>query len=333
MEEKTFPFEIKAITEEGTFEGYAAIFDKVDALGEVIEKGAFDRTVKAGKPYPLLWYHDPRQPIGIANLKIDGKGLRVNGELNLEVQAAREKHALMRQKAIRGLSFGFKTVKDAWEGTTRRLTEVKLFEISPVTFPAHPSALISAVKQWDEEKPYPNEHAARIKGPGLFDAETFRRKNDGNIYGKIKVPATVAVVWAKLKGSTGPSDMPIPQALRFSTKNWTAAQAKSWLKDNNITYERFEAASKSLEGAIEFLEEEKGDRVISAANLKLTNDAIEALSALLKTTDPLRSTQGGEKGLLAPIIEVLEKPKGTDNPREHLFETTIKTLENLNKEK
>ncbi len=39
LEEKTYPFEIKAVTEEGTFEGYAAIFGKPDAFGEVIEKG------------------------------------------------------------------------------------------------------------------------------------------------------------------------------------------------------------------------------------------------------------------------------------------------------
>lgn len=153
MEEKTFPFEIKEVTEEGIVKGYAAIFGKADAMGEIVESGAFTKTLKEGKPYPMLWYHDPRNPIGIAQLAIDGKGLKVNGELNLEVQAAREKHSLMKQKAIRGLSFGFKTIKDIWEGTTRRLKEVKLYEVSPVTFGAHHQALISSVKQLpDDEK-------------------------------------------------------------------------------------------------------------------------------------------------------------------------------------
>jgi len=333
MEEKTFPFEIKAVTEEGTFEGYAAIFGKPDALGEVIAKGAFNQTLaREGKFRPLLWYHDARNPLGIVELEVDEKGLKVKGEFDLNVQAAKEKHSLMKKKVIKGLSFGFNTIKDIWDGTTRILKEIKLFEISPVTFYAHPDALVTAVKQWDEEKPYPNEHSARITSPGLFDEKTFRRTKDGTIYGSKKVPATAAVIWGKLKGTAKPSDNPIPQSIRFPTDNWTAAQAKTWLKDNNITYERFEAASKSLEGTIEFLEEEKSGKVISAANLKLLNNAVQALVALLKAAEPPKGPRDEGKGILAPIIEVLEQPKGTDKPREPLFGSTIKTLENLNKE-
>ena len=150
MEEKTFSFELKEIDEKGVFEGYASIFGKPDAMNEVVEKGAFTRTIKAKKQFPMLWYHDPRDPIGIiTEIEEDEKGLKVKGELNLDVQSAREKYALMKQKAIRGLSFGFNTVKDLWEGNIRRLKEVKLFEVSPCTFQAHPKALISNVKSFD----------------------------------------------------------------------------------------------------------------------------------------------------------------------------------------
>ncbi|MBA7647343.1 hypothetical protein ES703_55115 [subsurface metagenome] len=179
----------------------------------------------------------------------------------------------------------------------------------------------------------PNEHSARIKSPDLFDEKTFKRTPNGTIYGKIKVPATAAVLWGKLKGSAKPSDNPIPASIRFPTDNWTVAQAKAWLKDNNVKYERFEAASKSLEGAIEYLEEEKSGKVISAANLKLIDSAVKALVALLKAAEPPEGPQGGGKGILAPIVEVLEQPRGTDKPPvEPLFGSTIKTLENLNKE-
>lgn len=95
-----------------------------------------------------------------------------------------------------------------------------------------------------EEKPYPHEHSARIKDPDLFDDKTFRRKSDGTIYGKIKVPATADVIWGKLKEHNKPSDNPIPQAIRFPTKDWTEAEAKKWLKDNDVKYERFEPASE-----------------------------------------------------------------------------------------
>ncbi|MCK4795028.1 MAG: HK97 family phage prohead protease, partial [Desulfobacteraceae bacterium] len=319
-EEKTYPFEVKAVTEEGTFEGYAAIFGKPDAFGEVIEKNAFNKTLQEGKSRVMLWYHDPRNPIGTAELEVDDKGLKVKGTFDLNVQAAREKHSLMKSKVIKGLSFGFKTVRDLWDGTTRILKELKLFEVSPVTFGMHPNAVVESVKQWTEQKPYPNEHSARIKSPDLFDEKSFRRTKDGAIYGSKKVPATASVIWGKLKGAAGPSDQPQPQAVRFPTENWTVLQAKAWLKENNVKYERFEAASKSLEGAIEFLEEEKGIRVKSDADLKNVNDAIQALSALLESTAPPEGTQKTEeKGLLSPIVEVLEKPQGADKPHGHLF--------------
>ncbi|UCD58009.1 MAG: HK97 family phage prohead protease, partial [Candidatus Hydrogenedentota bacterium] len=281
---------------------------------------------------PLLWYHDSRNPLGTAELEVDDKGLKVKGEFDLNVQAAREKHSLMKKKAIKGLSFGFRTIKDVWDGTTRILKELKLFEISPVTFQMHPDALVTSVKQWSEEKPYPNEHSAQIKDPDLFDDKTFKRTKDGTIYGKIKVPATAAILWAKLKGSAKPSDNPIPQAIRFPTENWTAAQAKKWLKDNNVTYKKFEAASKSFEGAIEFLEEIKSGQEVPAARVKLIDNAVLALSALLETAEPPEGTQGEGKGLFAPIIEALEQPQGTDKPQEHLFGPVIKALENPQKE-
>ena len=90
--------------------------------------------------------------------------------------------------------------------------------------------------------PLPNEHSARLQDPKKFNPETFRRKDNGIIYGRIKVPRTIAVIWGKLKGKDKPSDNPIPQALRFPTKYWSVEKAKKWLKDNNIKYIRFEPA-------------------------------------------------------------------------------------------
>jgi len=146
MEYKTFPYEIKEIDEKGTFEGYASIFGNPDAINDIVEPGAFTKSLKENEFFTMCWYHDARDPIGIVYLEEDAKGLKTKGELNLEVQSAKEKHALMKQKAIRGLSFGFNSIKELWEGKFRRLKEVKLFEVSPVTFPMHPKALISSVK-------------------------------------------------------------------------------------------------------------------------------------------------------------------------------------------
>lgn len=94
-----------------------------------------------------------------------------------------------------------------------------------------------------DEKPYANEHSARLQDPGKFNPDTFRRVNGGTIYGSITVPKTIAIIWGKLKGHDKPSDSPIPQALRFPIKNWTVAKAKKWLKDNKVKYIRFEPAA------------------------------------------------------------------------------------------
>ena len=148
LEEKTFPFEVKALTEEGQFEGYAAIFDKPDLYRDIIMKGAFTKTLREKKNFPLLWYHDPRNPVGLTSAETDSKGLKVLGQLNLDVQAAKEKYALMKQKAIRGLSIGYRTIIDIWDTKkkVRYLKEIKLYEISLATFQIHPRALVTAVK-------------------------------------------------------------------------------------------------------------------------------------------------------------------------------------------
>jgi len=93
-------------------------------------------------------------------------------------------------------------------------------------------------------KPYPNEHSARLQDPGKFDPKAFRRTSGGTLYGSKKVPSTVGIIWGKLKGKAKPSDPPIAQALRFPTKNWTVTKAKKWLSDNNITFIKWESATK-----------------------------------------------------------------------------------------
>lgn len=359
MDYKTFKFEVKELTEKGEFEGYAAVFDILDLGGDVIEKGAFKKTLRERNHFPMCWYHDVKTPIGIVYAKEDDTGLKVNGHLNMEVQKAKETHALMEQGAIQFLSFGYDTIKQEFDesgkDTVRRLKELKLYEISPVVFAMQPEAQITDVKEEDledmalvflEAKPYPNEHSARIKNPDLFDSKTFRRKKDGTIYGSIKVPATAAVIWGKLKEHNKPSDNPIPQAIRFPIDNWTAAEAKKWLSDNNVKYEKFEAAAKSLEGAIEFIIElkkafeGKEGRMISSANMKLIKQAIQVLTALLEAAEtqkggfgePQDDKNGKPIGdhLLSSTIEELKKLDGLRRkPHQHLFAETVEKIEAL----
>jgi HK97 family phage prohead protease len=95
---------------------------------------------------PLLWQHDPARPIGrVDYLKEDRRGLRVIGRLS-EGAAGREAAALLKEGAVRGLSFGYR-VKASEDGEPRVLTELDLVEISLVTMPMQPKARVHMVEE------------------------------------------------------------------------------------------------------------------------------------------------------------------------------------------
>ena len=84
--------------------------------------------------------------------------------------------------------------------------------------------------------PYPNEHAARIRDPEEFEENSFRRK-------ALEGEKGIDIIIGKLKGEKNTTT----QAYRFKIENWTADEAKKWLKDHNIKYKVFEPASGKKE--------------------------------------------------------------------------------------
>jgi len=128
------------------FAGYAAIFGRADRGGDVVRKGAFARALKRGGAVPLLWQHLPDRPIGrIDYLKEDRRGLRVIARLS-DGAAGREAAALLKDGAVRGLSFGYRVRAAQGEGP-RELIELDLVEISLVTLPMQPKARVHAVEE------------------------------------------------------------------------------------------------------------------------------------------------------------------------------------------
>ena len=89
------------------------------------------------------------------------------------------------------------------------------------------------------------EHSARLQDPSKFDRNTFRRTTGGTIFGKVKIPATVSVIWGKLAAS----DSMVPQALRFNLASWTVASAQAWLKEQAIECLEFEVAEPKVRSA------------------------------------------------------------------------------------
>jgi HK97 family phage prohead protease len=151
MEQKDIEFKFtlgEGETEAGTFTGYLSVFEVVDSYGDVVKRGAFKKTLREKKQFPLLWSHDWMEPIGVATGVEDDKGLLITGKLNLDVQRAREIRSLMAQGAVTGLSIGYTVIKKEIDNETgiRTLKEINLWEGSPCVFQACPGAEVDDVK-------------------------------------------------------------------------------------------------------------------------------------------------------------------------------------------
>lgn len=156
--------EIKEISAEGTFEGLLSPYGNVDGGGDVVEPGAYAKTLKdQGNVRPMLWQHKTDVPIGDLTLDDRPDGLWCKGALLMALPEAQKAYLLIKAKIVKGLSIGFETIKDSVEGGVRRLKEIKLYEGSVVTFPMNEAALITSVKGKKEAKGDFNEELAEIQ--------------------------------------------------------------------------------------------------------------------------------------------------------------------------
>lgn len=148
---KAAALSVRAVEPDGTFEGYASLFNRQDMGRDVVAPGAFAESLarRGARSIKMLFQHDANQPIGVWDtIREDARGLYVTGRLIPEVTKAREVLAMMRAGAIDGLSIGFRALagkRDRGSGV-RRLARVDLWEISVVTFPMLPGACVTAVK-------------------------------------------------------------------------------------------------------------------------------------------------------------------------------------------
>lgn len=298
IEYKSFALELDAAPdEEGVFTGYAAVYGNVDSHGDIIAPGAFTKTLQEKQTIPLIWQHDKTEPIGVVHLKDDGKGLRVErGELNMDVQRAREARALMQQKdALGGLSIGYKTVKFA-KGTLRdsfkrRLLELKLHHASPVTFPSNQLAVVEGVKAdgdvvWAPESGYsdlrdditealnsPDEQSGYWVQDIALDLSCARVGKYGSDITWV-VPITLG---DDSEPIIGPVAEWIEADLAYVQTPIDTDAVKSILDD-------LQSAGATMELATVF--ETKEGRVLSDASRVLVKQACDALEALLSSAEP-----------------------------------------------
>ncbi len=189
IEFKTFEFEIKeAGTNEdlGRFEGYASTFGNMDQGFDIVDKGAFKVTIKQNKgKFPILADHNWESHIGYnESATEDSTGLYVKGAINLKVQKGVEKFALAKQaldlNTRMGLSIGYSTIQatqDPENEKVRRLTELKLWEYSFVTFPMNIEAMVTTAKSLgDIDKARFLISQLKLQGISIADLEMALRK-------------------------------------------------------------------------------------------------------------------------------------------------------------
>jgi len=134
--------------------GYAALYNSETDLGhfrEVILPGAFTRTLdEEYSDIRALWNHDSSSVLGrtkSGTLKVeeDERGLKF--ELTLpDTTTGRDTAISVQRGDVTGMSFGFEVRQEEWErdgDNIRKLKDIELYEISPVTFPAYPDTTVA----------------------------------------------------------------------------------------------------------------------------------------------------------------------------------------------
>ena len=185
MLRKSFAFQTKEVDEsEGTFTGYASVFGNRDLGGDIVEPGAFTRTLKEknGKFPPMAdhsWGLAGR--LGIVEAEEDKKGLKVKGFFNLAKEFARDTYSDVRQALDNGMAMGMSFGYDVEESdfdkptSTLHLKDLTVFEASITQFPMNPAAGVTDVKAQLEqiERMSAEERRELIKalsaGLGLYD--------------------------------------------------------------------------------------------------------------------------------------------------------------------
>ena len=173
--------------------GYAAVFDTWADIGgwfkESIRKGAFAKTIKENDIRALVNHNENyvlgRNKAGTASLREDKRGLSV--EITPPITSwANDLMVSMRRGDVSQMSFGFYVNKQEvdYEKDERVLTDVTLFDVSVVTYPAYPTT--SA------------EVRAQFKKSSAVDAATYQI-NSITIDGTMSMVTVLDFIFAKIR--------------------------------------------------------------------------------------------------------------------------------------
>lgn len=133
-----------------TLTGYASTFNQPYDMGwytEVVDPNAFKRTLGRNPDVRLLVNHDglplARTTSGTLTLDTDARGLMVRADLDVSDPDVERLVPKMKRGDLNQMSFGFRTISDAWEDNmskrTMRELDLNNGDVSMVTYPANPN--------------------------------------------------------------------------------------------------------------------------------------------------------------------------------------------------
>jgi len=173
--------------------GHAAVFDtpaEIWGFEEVIRKGAFTDAIK-NDDVRALWNHNPdyvlgRTKSGTLVLEEDDIGLKIENDPP-ETQWAKDLMVSMQRGDVDQMSFGFIVEEEKWskredEPDLREILKARLFDVSPVTFPAYEETDVSvALRNAPEEvkaRLLPTNSQVANQVDNNKELEQVRRRND-----------------------------------------------------------------------------------------------------------------------------------------------------------
>lgn len=141
--------ELRARPEERTVEGYANVFNVVDAYQSMFVRGSFQPSLEERQGrIRFLRGHFPDDVLGvIEELREDEKGLFFRARFS-NTQLGNDTLTLVKDGALDEVSIGFRTIKQRFDPDMEVLVKekVELWEVSLVTFAANSLARVEAVR-------------------------------------------------------------------------------------------------------------------------------------------------------------------------------------------
>jgi len=277
--------------DKGELEGFAAITGFPDAYREIIDPGAFSKTLRKNKGrIAICWQHNWREPIGKPSIlrevgedklpeeltrqfpKATG-GLYFKGRI-VDTRQGQDAKVLIREGVVSEMSIGYDLVK-SYQGDDDylHLEEIELFEISPVTMAAMPAALVTDYKDMEPEHLKPEETEDYIHIPirdaGDFVADSFRTIDLAKDQG---IKAVIGKLKSDPDGSTH-----IQKCVFDKAKGWTMAKAQAWVKEHREELKEVSSIWQKSIKVIELLEKgefKEANRVLTELISELPKPAL-----------------------------------------------------------